>query len=230
MPEQAAKHRQTQGQAHQPQTQRRLVSITPNPRATSAAKSYQQPPEVRLQPLRQADHLLGKGRQLGTKAAEQRLKARHHLQQQQCRHPEAHQQHQQWISHGLFKPRAQGLALLLQRRDLGQHHLQAAGLLTGVHQVAVQPIEIVRVPAQRRGQAAAGGDIALDCAQQAGHRRVGAALGDHIQRLQQRHPGLDQGGQLAAELAQRLAIQWPAPLPQRRAHTVDAPRANPALA
>ncbi len=90
MPEQTAQYRQPQRHAHQPQTQRRLVPITPNQRGTSTAKSDQQPPEVRAQPLRQANHLLGKRRQLGTKAAEQRLKARHHLQQQQRRHPEAH--------------------------------------------------------------------------------------------------------------------------------------------
>ncbi len=73
--------------------------------------------------------------------------------------------------------------MLLQCRHLGQHDLQAAGLLTSVHQVAVQPVEVMRVAAQRSGQAAAGGDIRLDRPQQAGHRRVGAALGHHIQRL-----------------------------------------------
>ncbi|MNE08348.1 hypothetical protein D3C80_1009960 [compost metagenome] len=199
--QQIANHRQLQRQAQTPQTKRGLAPVSPTQSPDTAARKQQQPAKVLPQPIGQANHPLSKSRQLRAEAAEHRLKLRHHLKQQQAGNTEPGQQHDQWIGHGLFQPRAQRLAMLLQTGDLLKHAFQAAGLFSGSNQIAVQRIEIFGMPTQRIRQIAARADIGFQRTQQADQHRVAAALGNHLKRLQQRDTGTDQTGQLAAELA-----------------------------
>ena len=68
--------------------------------------------------------------------------------------------------------------------------VQHAGRLAGVHQVAVQRVEVRRILAERLRQARAGFDPALDVHHQAREAGVAVAAGDDVERLQQRHAGL----------------------------------------
>ncbi|MNE04140.1 hypothetical protein D3C80_966630 [compost metagenome] len=122
------------------------------------------------------------------------------------------------------------MALLLQIGDLLQHRFQTARLFTGRNQVAVQRIEIARLPAQGIGQSAACADISFQRAKQGGQRRIAAALGNHLKRLHQRHARADQTRQLAAELAQLASAQRTLSAPEPRVCPLDPARANTALA
>ncbi|MNN18365.1 hypothetical protein D3C81_1315720 [compost metagenome] len=119
--------------------------------------------------------------------------------------------------------------MLLQTGDLLKHAFQAAGLFPGSNQIAVQRIEIPRMPTQRIRQIAARADIGFQRTQQADQHRVAAALGNHLKRLQQRDTGTDQTGQLAAELAQLAATQRALPAPQPGLYPLDTERANTAF-
>ena len=92
-----------------------------------------------------------------------------------------------------------GEDLFLVGRQAVQQAVEDTGRLAGGHQVAVQLVEVQRVLAESLVERAAGFHLGLDVEQQPAHRRVGVALADDIEGLQQRHPGLHHGGKLARE-------------------------------
>jgi hypothetical protein len=76
---------------------------------------------------------------------------------------------------------------------------------TGVDQVAVQRVEVLRMAAEGCRHAAARLDVDADFRQQLGEVRVCMAARDDVDRLQQRHAGLEHGRQLAREVGDVLA-------------------------
>src|SRR5256885_9000622 len=71
--------------------------------------------------------------------------------------------------------------------------------LARLPEVAVKRIDVQRVLAERRGERRAGLDLGLDLQQQLLHGRVGGALADDVERLQQRHAGLHHRRELPRE-------------------------------
>jgi len=77
-----------------------------------------------------------------------------------------------------------------------QQGFKRAGLFAGRYQVAVQLIEIPRMPAQCVSQAGAGGDLLFQRLQQFTHGPVFDTFADQVEGLQQGNTSLEQCGQL----------------------------------
>jgi hypothetical protein len=108
-----------------------------------------------------------------------------------------------------------------------QQRFQNTGGLAGLHQIAVEAVEIQRKLAKGGAQRGAGFHIGADVVEQLGDAGVGVATAHDVERLQQRHAGLHHGGQLAGE--QRnvlgldlLAAAGPALLDLGRSHALAA--------
>ncbi|MNR09956.1 hypothetical protein D3C85_1261820 [compost metagenome] len=141
---------------------RRFVPVAMAQGQNQRDRTPQQHPPGVLHELRQGNHPLREQRQIGAETFEQAPELWHHLHQQNARNQGRHQQHDQRVGHGLLDPHLEPLGLFLVARDPVQQGIQGAGLLAGIDQVAIQFIEVPGLVAQRRGQAAAPGDVLLE--------------------------------------------------------------------
>ncbi|MCY1175721.1 hypothetical protein D9M73_159700 [compost metagenome] len=90
-------------------------------------------------------------------------------------------------------------ALFQHAGQLLQLPVERTGLLAHPYQVAIQRIEPCRVTLQRIRQPQARGHILFQSFQQRRLRRIATTAAHHLERLQQRHAGLEQRRQLPAE-------------------------------
>ncbi|MCY1300032.1 hypothetical protein D9M70_495900 [compost metagenome] len=89
--------------------------------------------------------------------------------------------------------------LFLVGGDPVEQGLQGAGLFAGVHQVAVEIVEVLGLLAQRTGEAVAGRHLLLEFVYQLAHPWVVEAFADDVEALQQRHASPHHGCHLSGE-------------------------------
>ncbi|MNQ61473.1 hypothetical protein D3C85_757880 [compost metagenome] len=143
------------------------------------------------------------------------MKLWHHFDQQNGGNDHRHEDHHQRVGHGFLDLGLEAFALFLVGRDPFQQGVQRAGLFTGIHQIAVQLIEVLRLFAQGRGEAVAGRDFLFDLVHQRTHGRVIEAFADNVERLQQRYAGFHHGRHLAREQGNVLGLDARADVEQR---------------
>ncbi|MNI42993.1 hypothetical protein D3C73_973090 [compost metagenome] len=183
---------------------------------SARAECAQQHPPPRLQPLRQVDDHQGEGRQFSAKTLEYRLELRHHLDQQDSAHDDRHAHDDQRVGHGFLDLGLEAFAFFLVGRHPFQQGVQRAGLFPGVHQVAVQLVEILRFLAQGAGEAVARRYILFHLVDQLAHGRVIEAFTDDVEGLQQRHAGFHHGRHLPGEKGYVLGLDALAHVENRR--------------
>jgi hypothetical protein len=93
----------------------------------------------------------------------------------------------------------EGVVLFHERRQTQQDDVENTARLTGGHHVDVQLGERFRVLAQRVGEGVAALDIEDDVARDAGERFVFRLLGQDVERLNEREPGVDHRRKLPSE-------------------------------
>src|ERR1700722_6617373 len=176
---------------------RALVEISE--RVDATADGQRQQDAVVLNEFRQVDDHLRERGQIGTEALEQILELRNDEDQQDHGHDHRHYQHRGRVEQRLLDLLLYRFALFLIGRDLVQQAFQRAGLLTGLHQVDEQIVEVQRMLGQRFVQRCAALDFGLDLQHQFLHRWLVVAGADNFERLYQWYAGAQHGGQLAAE-------------------------------
>ncbi len=92
-----------------------------------------------------------------------------------------------------------GEHLFLVGREAIEDRVEHAGGLAGGHQVAVERVEILGMLAKRLRHRRTGLDLVLDVHHETRKARIAVAARDDLERLQQRHAGLQHRRQLARE-------------------------------
>src|ERR1700733_13478482 len=154
---------------------------------------------VVLYELGDVDDHLRKGRQIGAEALEQFFELRDHKNQQDYGHHQGYREHRGRIEQRLLDLLLDRLALFLIGRDLVEQAFERSGLLTRLHQIDEQIVEIQRMLGERLVQRGATLDLGLDLEHQLLHRRLVVAGADDFEGLYQRNAGAEHRGQLAAE-------------------------------
>jgi len=149
--------------------------------------------------VRDGHHHQGRSRQVGAKAAEQVLERRNHENHDDGSNDECHHDDGNRVEQRRLDLALDAEDFFLVDRQAFEHTVQNTGRFARTHQVAEQRVKIQRVTPKRLGKAAALLDVCLDFQQQPLHRRVGMPARHDFERLQQRHPGLHHGRQLAGE-------------------------------
>ena len=127
------------------------------------------------------------------------LELRYDLDQQNSRNNDRYRDHRNGVVHGLLDFGLECFGLFLVGGYAVQQVFQCARLFAGIHQVAIQFIEVARALAQGGGEAVASGDILFDLVDQLAHVGVFKALTDDVEGLQQWHAGLHHGGHLSGK-------------------------------
>ena len=152
----------------------------------------------------------GSQRQLGPEGAVEVLERRHHPD-----HDAGQQQQRQREQHRRIDHRRERVAL--HRVDdarvgdeAAQHLVEIAALLAGEQRRGVNGREQGGVIGAGVGEGDAGADLLVDVVEGALEGRVGNLLAQDVERLRQRHAGLQQRRQLLVEEQQLLARHAPA--------------------
>ncbi len=123
----------------------------------------------------------------------------HDEQHDDGHHHEGHDHHRNRVGERALDLAADGQRLFLIGGQAVEHQFEHTGRLACFDQVAIQRVEVFGMFAKGVGQTGAGFHIAADVHDQPGHVGVGVAATDDVERLQQRHAGLDHGRHLPGE-------------------------------
>ncbi|MCY1419119.1 hypothetical protein D9M71_347010 [compost metagenome] len=187
-------------------------------------------PPPGLHELREANDHHGEGRQFGAKAFEHRFELRHDIDQQDPGDNRRDEHHHQRVGHGFPDPGLEAFAFFLVGRDPLQKGVEGTGLLAGIHQVAIQLIEIPGLLAQGGGETAACRNFLFQFVHQLAHGRIVEALADDVEGLQQRHAGLHHRRHLPGEQGNVLGLDTLAHAENRMVFFANLARTDALLA
>src|SRR5579859_4833981 len=135
-------------------------------------------------------------RQICPKAREQVLKCGNHENHDDRGYDECHHDDRYGVEERRLYFALYGQYLFFVRRQAIEQAIQDTGLLSRLHQVAEQGVEIQRVFAKGVSKAVSGFDFVLDVHQQLANGRIRVPLADNVECLKQRHTGLHHCGKL----------------------------------
>src|SRR6185312_1697245 len=194
-----AKYRQLQRHAIEKMGELHRTALARHQTHHAADDDEQHQPPPALHELRGADHELGGGGQGSTCVVEGLGEHRHHEQQHDHADQEGHRHHHDGVEQCLLDLLLQGLGTLLVGGDGVQHGVQHTGSFAGLHQVAIQLVELHWVAPQRFVQRLAAFEALLHVQQHVLEADVLLTVGDDVEGLYQWYAGLHHGGDLAAE-------------------------------
>ena len=165
----------------------------------AAADHAENQPPVGNEKLADGHHDERGGGQIRAERAEHLLEGRDHENHDDGHHDERHHDHRGRVHEGRLDLRFDRFGLLHVGREPVEQLFQNTGRFAGLHQVAVEVVEVLGKLAECGGERRTGFDVAAYVVQQPGHVRVGVAPADDVESLEQWHAGLHHRCQLARE-------------------------------